>query len=608
MLEFVYKNKHIPLEKSSSVRIISINPACFHDSIPGNKGLGIEIPVNSYSKTIFGRPERFEKYSFGSDRRYPDFEIRFSGALLERGTLLMTGANSDLYTGWLKSEIGVLGDEYREKFIDEMKWKQGTVFINKNIYSYPTDEFTAPTIKNPAFWEEKGKQIPDKIHYRDEDGEWQKREEKIGKLVKAHRDNFGFLINNKQDGLIKTTGEGCVVSPMLFLNYVLKEMFRTNKWFIDRNDLHDNWAMRQLLIYNNFNITKPTFSLEEKPFNWSWDEETQDFIETNWQTIAHTSWDIDSFNYKDLIPRVSLKDFLLGLQNFLNYVFVFKNNHKVDIIDRNAIPDSEIIDLDNWFVSEWEINERENFKLKFISEYDKNDGIQGDNWHDLSDRIYDFKDPVQAYDELLAIENPQIGDLRLVIEENKIYEWKWAVDTAITELRYEFQEDVLKWEFVSTGPQHFFYGDADSIEEIKTKFSTLLKFFKVFEMDSLSIPIVEQRGNIDIMRSLWNDFSLRLLFNNTLTGAATDEYAGYSLQWDGENGLFNKRWKKWSRFWKNRLPVEAKFNLSLNIIDYIRMNIHKRFRTRHGTFLIEEMSTNFELNKIGITTIKGYKI
>jgi hypothetical protein len=195
-----------------------------------------------------------------------------------------------------------------------------------------------------------------------------------------------------------------------------------------------------------------------------------------------------------------------------------------------------------------------------------------------------------------------------VIEEDKIYEWKWSFYVGEDELRREIQADVLRWEFVSTGPQFYQYGDADDIEEIRTKFSTLLKFYKLFGLDLLPTPRVKQHGNIDIMRNLWSDFSPRLLFNVSLSGAATDEMGGYNLNWPGPNGLFEKRWKKWARLWKNRLPVEGYFDFPLNVIDHVKANIHMKFRTRHGEFIIEEMETEFGLDKIGITKIRGYKV
>ena len=66
---------------------------------------GIDIPVNDFSRTIFGNPHRFERTRAGGPQ-FPGFEVRFSGVLLLSGTLNITNATTDKYSGWLQSELG----------------------------------------------------------------------------------------------------------------------------------------------------------------------------------------------------------------------------------------------------------------------------------------------------------------------------------------------------------------------------------------------------------------------------------------------------------------------------------------------------------------------
>jgi hypothetical protein len=110
-----------------------------------------------------------------------------------------------------------------------------------------------------------------------------------------------------------------------------------------------------------------------------------------------------------------------------------------------------------------------------------------------------------------------------------------------------------------------------------------------------------QKGNMDKMRNLWSDFSFRLInWNNFL-------YPEF-LFWEGQTGLFELRWKNWARFWANRLPVEGEFDLPLNVIIHLITNITSPCRESKGAFVIEEMETEFGLNMIGRTRIKGYKL
>lgn len=608
MLEFRLNNRVFALDDSARVRMNWKNPACMVDSFPGDVGLGIEIPVNDHNRALLGNPERFEKYTQAGDREFAGFEIRFDGYLLMTGTLVVQGA-SKTYSGWLRSHLGDMGKTNKEKYINELAWKENLSFINKNIYEYPADEYCCPIIHNRAFWEGKGKMEKGKMNYRDEDGVWQEKDEEIEYLTKKFRDDNMFLVNTR-DALaqVKST-EGSVVSPMLYLEYVVKEMLRLSGWFIGRNDWATDATMLQLFLYNNFNIMYPEMTTEEF-VDLQWNQDGTDMVPYQVQLITSFAWEIGVVNYRDLIPRVKMKDFILGLQNLMNYIFHFRDDKRVNIIDRNAIPDRTPIDVNEWFVNEWEIGDPVSKQLKFVNEYDDNDGFQGDEWTDLSDRADDFGESVATITELQAIASPELGELRLVRAENKIYEWKWGVSTGETEYQDEpLQQDVLKWEFISTGPQPYLYGTGHSLEEVKTCFSTLAMYFDLPPF--AAIPGALQHGNIVTMRSLWKDFSPRLLYNNNISAffsEANITNSIVSLNWDGADGLFAKRWKNWAWMMKDLLPVEAQFNFPLNVIDYVKNNIYEPFRTSRGKFLIEEMEVEFGLNEIGVTTIKGYKI
>ena len=52
----------------------------------------------------------------------------------------------------------------------------------------------------------------------------------------------------------------------------------------------------------------------------------------------------------------------------------------------------------------------------------------GQEYHDLTERRNEFADPVNTHDDLLDIASPVVGELRLVKDENKIYEYKLLVN------------------------------------------------------------------------------------------------------------------------------------------------------------------------------------
>jgi len=608
MLTASLNNINIPLDAGFSFRMTWANPACYMDELPGKSGIGIEIPVNEYSRMAFGNPERFEKYSLISDRKFPGFEIRSGGALLISGTINVISASSGSYSTWIQDELGVWGEEQRDKLISDMLWdpEGERTFANKTEYDDDTDDYFPFSIRNGAFWNGKGRETTVKREYIDEDGEVHKVNDTITFLTEKFRNNFLRIVNRLSlSGDIDilgqdNDGEACVVSPYLYLRRFLDMLFKINHFYIDRNDLNKSgvYLEKCLLLYNNFNIIGQNFVIEEQTVS-TWMSEENEWVETVENVITGMSWAPETFRYADLVPHVSIKDLLVGLQNYLNYVFFFKTQDKVDIIDRNTLTAGDAFDLDDYFLGEWVKGEQKDVTLKFINEFDGEDRMFGQEYHDLTDRRADFGDPVETHSDLFYLLDPPEGQLRLVKDENKIYEYRWKVLTSEDVLKRETQLDAMGWEFISSGPQPYLYGTGDKIEEIKSCFSTLQNVNDPFFY--FPVPVALQQGNLKKMKGNFIGFTPRLINSFELVFPQ-------ALNWDGDNGLFKTRWEKWARFWKNRMPVEGYFDLPLNVIYYISNHITQKFRTRHGEFFIETMETEFGINSIGATRITGYKI
>lgn len=588
MLTLSYNGVLIPTGEVFSVRIKWVNPACFFDQVPGDVGLGIEIPVNDYTRMYFGNPHRFEKYSAASDRKFTDVDIRFGGVLLMSGTLNITNATSESYSGWLQSLVGIIGEEQREKYINDLEWKESVAFQNLWLTDDSTDEYGLKLFKNSMFWDGIGKEIKD-------------GEETITALTKDFRDNFFCIVNaldaENPDGA-KVTGSGCVVSPFLYLRYVISELLRMNNCFIDRNDMVtegiDLSLFKNLMVYNNFNLLDATYSTQLQEVRY-WDYDINDFVTNIIGVITTMGWTLGNVNYKFLVPRIKIGEFILSLQNLLNIAFVFKQNMKVDIIDRELILSGDVIDLDKYFANEWIIGEKKDLTLKFISEYDPNDSLFADEFHDLSDRRDDYIDPVDTKAELDALTGMTDGDLCLVKSTHHVWEYKWKIITENIESLFDGSDiDAYGWELASKGEQPYLYGDGDTVEEIKTGACIAHK-------NDLLVDEVKQKGNIARLRSLWKDYGLRIM-------QYSDFFHPGGLNYDGENGLIANRWKNWAAFWSTRLEVEGDFNLPLNMICYIINNITSKYKTNHGEFIIEEMEVEFGINSIGVCKIKGYKV
>lgn len=600
MLTIDINNAYFALDTNFSVRVSAQNPACFTDKIPGDAGLAINIPVNDINRGILGAPERFEKYFPSGENgvRFANCTLRFAGVTILTGSLVVNGATDQNYDCWLQSEIGAIGETLQNKKITDFAWPTAQIFNNKTAYDDDTDPYGAPQIHNRGYWNGIGKEVENTIPTSEGD-----RTQNISKIQKEHFENFGYWINAIDVGVgVKLTGAGCVVSPMLHLRYVLREALRMNGFFIDKDALTPTGAgeglalQKNMMIYNNFNIMAASYTQVTEIIE-GWDQNTQSIGDAAYNVITVTSWGLSAFNYADLLPKISFKEFLLGIQNTLNYVFRFRNNGKVDIIDREAILSGSTIDINQYVSGFWEMGERISRRLKFTPEFDKEDAFFGSEYEDLTDRLSDFGEPVVLRTDLDAIVSPAIGELRLVTSENKIYEYKWNVVAAENVDYTEQQVDTFGWEFISNGTQPYIYQpNNETEEEIKVNCTTLSKLGGVFQYHA-----AVQKGNMAQMRSTWSDFGYRMIPANL-------NLWPNGMDWSGNTGLYNTCWKTWARFWAERQTVTGRFDLPLNVLLYVMENITSKFRTDKGEFIIEEIECEFGLNNIGITTVRGFKI
>ena len=114
-----------------------------------------------------------------------------------------------------------------------------------------------------------------------------------------------------------------------------------------------------------------------------------------------------NFNFTNLLPRISLKEFLLMPQNMLNFATVFSGN-RYAILDREGVMASDPIDIDAYFMGEWTLKGKENNLVKFSVATDANDYYFGTYYQDLDEREADFIADVNTAAEMQAI-TPAVG-------------------------------------------------------------------------------------------------------------------------------------------------------------------------------------------------------
>jgi len=632
MLSLTLNGNNIPLALDFSMQLTWKSPVCDFDKIPGSFGLGITFPINEFSRTLFGFPERFAKYRTNSNQKFPGFEIRFGGVLLMAGTLTITNASATSYEASLIDQVGVLGELEQERdLLDIPVFSQEIDWVGSPNYTPDQHPYCAFPIVNHGFFTDKGLMVkrtvwengPEGLKPTNETYDVEVMSHLFNKTAACRVNNLflGTYIEMQESRInlqiliekhnTYDSGKVTVVSPFFFLNYVIKEALKDNDFHIGVNFLNEDAQLRNLCIYNNYDITITQY-LQTGELIY------QDQVVGRDQTgmivmidmphsVGVKLYSYDRFYVYKLIPKnhlpkMKVGDLILSTQNLTNVCFHFLPDNTVNILSREKILNGQAIDLDQFFLGVWEIGEQKNVALKFVRDHDSNDLVFAERFNDLSDRKADIKPPVSDWPGLWAIDSPSEGEIRLMKSSNTFYEYKWITQEKVNGATMASDTtDVLGWEEISIGLQNGWHEfGREEVEEIKSSWSSC------YGNDQLTL--VNQQGNMNTWKAKAQAFSPRLLISNGNNAGGTQN-ANFSFEYEKENtGILPVYWKNWNRFWSNRLSVSGDFDLPVNVLRHMIYNICSKYRTREGEFLIEEMSCELLIDRIGTTQIKGYKV
>ncbi len=576
-------NKYLNTPDGFELQIEDQNPATCFDEINGDKTINVELPINDNNRAILDNPDRFEKMGSVDDRRFEGANIRHGGQIIHCGTLAIEETDGK-YSGWVRGAIGNLAEKVANLYVNQGTLKGTNFFENKSSYDPDSDDYACPKIFNRDFWSGKGKKIQSEITVTDLEGNGHTTDDEDYQLVLQHLDAFDFFVNFPETGGVATGGTNlpAAVSPMLFLWRAVELMFSDYNIFVKENFLKEDGNLKRLLIYNNYGIAKQQLTTVAQLISpYVYDEHVTTEIQVD--AISNVTWYSTYVAYKDLLPKVSWGDWLLGIQNMLNVVFSFNDQNECRIVDRQQLLTATAFDIDEYMVGGWRLGNRKNVTLKLSMDHDGNDAAFSDNWQDLSDIRGNIKEQVQQFSDLAGL-SPDLDEIRKVEADGNYYQYHWHTITSSTDDGEE-EVDILGWEKITIGFQPYFHNDNKDLdtEEIKTCFSTL-------RQSENGYPLVQQPCSSAAFKTLPEDFSPRLIFYNG------DESAGYrtssmSLDFDGETGLAKTRWNYWLPFWANRLPAKGAFKFPAPVFHYIKNNkAILPLRTRHGSFIIDKIT------------------
>ena len=619
------------------------SPVCAFDKIPGSFGLGITFPMNEYTRTLFGFPERFAKYrpSTGSGngicQKFPGFEIRFGGVLLMAGTLTITSASATSYEASLIDQVGVLGElEQQRDLLDIPVFSREIDWVASSNYNPDEHPFCAFPIMNHGFFTDKGLVVKRTVFASVPGKGLQATNETYDVEVMSYL--FNKTTNCKVNQLLPgntvdmeesqinlqvltekhntyESGKVTVVSPFFFLNYVIKEALKDNGFHIGTNFLNEDTQLRNLCIYNNYDNTVTEYLqtgeliYQSTPTNAPAPEIGGEIggVDTIYYSAGVKLYSYTRFYFykivpKNHLPKMKVGDLILSTQNLANVCFHFLPDHTFNILSREKLLNGPSIDLDQYFIGVWEIGEQKNVALKFVRDHDSNDLVFAERFNDLSDRKADIKPPVADWLGLWAIASPSEGEIRLMSSNNTFYQYKWITQEKVNGATMASDTtDVLGWEEISIGLQNGWHEfGREEVEEIKSSWSGCL--------GNDQLTLVNQQGNMNTWKAKTQAFSPRLMINNPNNAGGTQN-ANFSFEYEKENtGILPKYWRNWNRFWSNRLSVSGDFDLPVNVLRHLIYNICSKYRTREGEFLIEEMSCELFIDRIGTTQVKGFKV
>lgn len=646
MLTLSLNGNIIPIASDFSMQLTWKSPMCDFEKIPSAYGLGISFPINEYTRSIFGNPERFSKYRPDSasittgSQKFPGFEVRFSGVLLMAGTLQVTSTtgsavNGGTYEATLIDQLGILGEKEQERtLLDIPEFATPVIWIDSDNFNPDDHDYCCFPILNNGFFKDKGLKVT-RQNPAPADGSDPGTYE-IEMLTFLFVRTYGTV--NEHDiarinyiGRIESeiqlqlnayenaAGKVTVVSPFFFLNKMIRKALKINGFFIGADCIDADPSLRNICIYNNYDLTITEFITGG---NWqyikgrptiTYTESGGYVVEDNWQWIDVGGGNkIVQYNrsYPDVIipknhlPKMKVGELIISTQNLLNVCFHFLPNNTINVFSRDEILNNASVDLDTYFMGDWAIGEQKCVALKFTREHDDKDLIFSDRYHDLSDRKADIKAPVSNMEALQAIGAPAEGEIRMVTALNAFYEYRILTEEEVDPVtKATWHTDILGWKEISINLQNGWYEyGREEVEEIKSAWSAC------FEHDQYATA--DQSGSMNMMKDQEQSFSPRLLirdhWSNNWGSAHTQEF---SFEYEKPTtGILAKYWSAWNPFWANRLPVTGSFDLPMNVLRHVIWNICNKFRTREGEFLIEEMSCEIFVDRIGMTEIKGFKV
>ena len=534
------------LKRNTSIRMEHNSPLFQTEVIPGSRTYSFGIPVNDINREHLKRPELL---MFNGKVKIYNCNYYFWNKLVSSGKLVVLRSNKEYRAQFTVNPFAI---DFKDLKITEIIDEEFNVILPVYYANYviTTDYsefpfFQFPEIRNPNFYE--GAEIENNefeltLNQYDPDEETFIENEYI--VVGEINDNKNTLV------------------PQPYFYHVFSELLKTLGYKIKGDFTRDD-RIKKLLIYNNYPLDE--FNIILQGLN-------------TFKT---------KFNLNQLLPDLSVSEFINTIKDFLSLgVFFDTANKEVLFVYKNTIINSNTyFDLDPYAPDEFESELSQDGGYEISYNFDNDDRaklISVDLSNEETIEVDIFSDLIPFHGQ-----NRQIFYVRSTGEY----------------FRSEESESVFPWTRLS---DHFYpIKSGEGKFKIDLKLSTLLNFIG-------NRPIILQTGSSDAFVNGRNQPGFKLFIWHGLQPDSNDKYhpfasslnlnpkgekvADFTMQLDGEEGVFNTFHKEWLEFASDadkirviaHLPIEAYFRI-LDVFSADE-NAARKIRYRGINFVPEQIS------------------
>jgi len=304
------------------------------------------------------------------------------------------------------------------------------------------------------------------------------------------------------------------------------------------------------------------------------------------------------------IPDITISKLISLIRKTFGCYVIFNSDSKDLIIGLliDVINDPEVIDWSNKTLAFEKLIPREQTGVTLKYTNDPTDFALKDIVPSING--FKIKTPVASAVDLPKLEN-QENDLRLVLNENAYY---------IATFENKLGDIIWEWNFYSLNVYDFVYKGGSLQIDSGNSLTLMVK------KGGVELPYFNQLAKTSAYNQINQEFTPRLMIyrgfktftvdNSGMTATfptisrTADALDKYSLEWDGEKGLFNKFYAPWLEFITNAVPVEKQ--LDLNKSEIANLKWDKFYRMEGVNYLISQIKFTVQKNKISTVSANMY--